>query len=202
MSLDLYDKALYKKIHELFPNVVNSSEDDAFKNSINNDVPTKEKDREDPSVVFPLISFWRTGNPPNLEEDGNYPTILRGRQRKNIEAMTSDMMRTFPVKISYQITIWSDKRVQVDDIYREFVMLFFVDEPYIRVQVDDTNTEDFSLILVDSEFNADTTSFSDRGRVYRQDIMIELPSAKLFYRYDGPKLIGPEVEPPDITING
>lgn len=198
-SLALYDKALYNKIHELFPNVVNSSEDSALSDSLDSDRGnSKEKlpDDKEIEVMLPLISFWRTDNPPAMSgfNEGNYAEILRGR-RNDVSQSNGFNLRTFPVSISYQITIWSDKRIEVDEIYQEFLMLFFVDEPYIKVTAvkadfmnEDTDDKDkvvveeeFSLQLEDSSSNIDVSSFSDRGRIYRQDIIVSIDNAKLFY---------------------
>lgn len=193
MSLALYDQALYDKIHELFDNVINADESSVFSEAYDIDVDTQEK-RKTPSIALPLISFWRTGNPPNLEGDGNYPSILKGRNYARFNCSDPQPYRTFPVLISYQISIWSDVRREVDEIFREFCMLFFVDEPYLTIRVANELYEDndgdkrkllideqFSLILIDSSTEIDTTSFPDRGRIYRQDIMIEVQNAKMFY---------------------
>lgn len=193
MSLDIYDKALYKKISEVFPNVINSTEDSTFDNVAekNMNIPTKELEDENPKVVLPLVSFWRTGNPPNIlaEGEGNYPAILRGVLRKDGYNLTGKYIRTFPISISYQISIWSDRRKEVDDIYREFLMMFIIDEPYLSIKVDEDYFEEFSLQLVDSFTNIDTMSFPNKGRLYRQDIVIDIPNAKLFYDGESTKLV-------------
>lgn len=189
MSLDLYDKALYKKISEVFPNVINSAEESVFDNLSEGktNINTKEKQDEVPKVMFPLISFWRTGNPPNMlgDGEGNYSSILRGRY---IE-IKEKRVRVFPISITYQLSIWSDRRKEVDDIYREFLMMFFVDNPYLKVEVEEEYIEEFSLQLIDSTTNIDTTSFLEKGRLYRQDIIIELPNAKLFYDGESSELM-------------
>lgn len=198
---------MYDKIHDLFPNTINADEESALSEAYNvsSKVGTKEdtKGKTEPKVVFPLISIWRTENPPNQEgsNEGNYPAILRGR-RFDVSNSNGFRVRTFPISITYQVSIWSDKRVEVDDIYAEFLMLFFVDEPYIRVRAveadfrnDDTGDkekviidEEFSIQLEDSSTTIDTTSFSDRGRMYRQDIIISIDNAKLFFLGDKSKI--------------
>ena len=195
MSLIYYDKALYDKIHDLFNNVVNADEYSALTEGSNlPEVPTKENSSDIKSkLTFPLISFWRVSNPPNLDTDGNYPQILKGH-RHDFDKSNYRAYRTFPVSITYQVSIWSDTRREVDEIYREFCMLFFVDEPYLKINIDNVKfvdeegedqvfnlSEEFSLQLVDSSTEIDTSSFSDKGRIYRQDIMIEIPNAKMFY---------------------
>lgn len=80
MSLGYYDKALYNKIHDLFDNVVNADDSSAFNEAAYSDTDTQENaSKKKPKITLPLISFWRTGNPPNFEQDGNYPAVLKGR---------------------------------------------------------------------------------------------------------------------------
>lgn len=182
MSLSAYDKALESKLKIVFPNVINSSEDSALFNSAErySNIPKKESDKSKATIALPMISFWRVENPPNIygSMEGNFPLVNKGLLLRDKD----NYIQSIPISIQYQVSIWSDRRQEVDDIYREFLMYILHDEPYLRVKVDKFNiTEDFTLLLVDSSTNIDTSSFIDGGRMYRQDIILEIDNAKLWY---------------------
>lgn len=182
MSLSAYDKALESKLKIVFPNVINSSEDSALFNSAErySNIPKKESDKSKATIALPMISFWRIENPPNIygSMEGNFPLVNKGLLLRDKD----NYIQSIPISIQYQVSIWSDRRQEVDDIYREFLMYILHDEPYLRVKVDKFNiTEDFTLLLVDSSTNIDTSSFIDGGRMYRQDIILEIDNAKLWY---------------------
>ena len=52
------------------------------------------------------------------------------------DKLIADFWRTLPVTLSYQITIWSDRRSEVDDIYRELMMYLVTDNPHITLKLD------------------------------------------------------------------
>lgn len=187
MSLDAYDKAMLHKLEEVFPNVINSADQSAFSNYAEHrhDVDKMEdSDKSLATITLPLISFWRVENPLNRfgSMEGNFAMIRQGILHKPTKD-TGQYLQTIPISIQYQVSIWSDKRKEVDDIYRELLMFLSYDEPYLRVKVEyEDVTEDFTLNITDTSTDIDTSSFTDSGRMYRQDIILEIDNAKLWYK--------------------
>lgn len=168
MSLKSYDIALLEKIKRVFPNTLITSESNALLLSGRGD-----KNLE---VNLPLITFDRINNQLAMREFGNDPMVRRGRMVKDETRVSS-----YPINITYQIDIWSDKRVEVDDIWRELVHFFYID-PEVSVKFDGIDEkEDFPLMLLDTDNTTDVTNFSESGRLYRQTISTEINQAKMMF---------------------
>jgi hypothetical protein len=188
MSLAAYDKGLlnYLKGALNFPNIINSAESKAFDSiaELMEDITNKKKIE----IQLPMISFWRIANPITEDTSGSFGLRHRGQSVKiDTDSSTGTRWRSLPVNLSYQITIWSDKRREVDDIYRELIMYLITDNPYISVQLEGmTEPQEFALQVVDSDTSTDVDSFSDKGRIYTQNIMVDVPSAQLIFSKDYP----------------
>ena len=185
MSLECYDKGVldYLKSHLNFPNIVNSSDDTAFNYSADENSRSK-----DLSIALPMISFWRISNNLINESGGNFRGKHEARvMSKDIPNKTAHYRRELEIVIDYQITIWASTRKVCDDIFRELAMLLVTDCPYIPVYIPGLEyPEKFDLIVTDTDTSIDLSEFSDKGRIYRQNLTIELPDAKLVFTKDSP----------------
>ena len=181
MSLAAYDEGLLKYLKGAlsFDNIINSAESKAFDNIADH----TDKVRVD----FPLISFWRIANPVDFS-GGNFAMRHRGKVVSNDYVdMKGTRWRALPVRITYQITIWSDKRREVDDIYRELMMYLITDNPHITVMMQGMDVpEDFVLEVTDTDTTTDVDSFADRGRIYTQNILVDVPEAQLLFSKEFP----------------
>lgn len=181
MSLAAYDTGLLNYLKEAlsFDNIINSAETKAFDNIADHTEGVK--------VNVPLISFWRISNPVATESD-NFPRRHRGKlMSTDLVSSTGVRWRTLPVTITYQITIWSDRRTEVDDIYRELMMYLITDNPHIVVKLEGMDTpEEFYIKVVDTDSTTDVDSFSDRGKLYTQNILVEVPDAQLLFSREVP----------------
>ena len=109
--------------------------------------------------------------------------------------------RALPVKLTYQITIWSDRRREVDDIYRELMMYLMTDNPHIEVMMEGLEVpEKFVLEVTDTDTTTDVDSFADRGRIYTQNILVDVPEAQLLFSKEFP--IASKIEPRFVIIDG
>ena len=182
MSLAAYDEGLLSYLKEAlsFDNIINSAESKAFDN-----ISDKT---EGVQVKFPMISFWRIANPVAIEGGGNFPMRHRGKlMSSDTESSTGVRWRALPVNLSYQITIWSDRRREVDDIYRELIMYLMTDNPHIVVKLEGMDTpEEFVVQVIDTDTSTDVDSFSDKGRIYTQNIMVDIPEAQLLFSREIP----------------
>lgn len=177
-GLGAYDEGLlnYLKGALNFPNIVNAADSKAF------DV-SADKISHKVEVQLPMISFWRIANPLTYEGGGNFAMRHRGmRMSTNEQEGTAVAWRSLPVTLSYQLTIWSDRRSEVDDIYRELMMYLLTDNPHIKIQLEGMDVpEEFYIHVVDTDTSTDVDSFSDRGRLYTQNIMIDVQDAQLIF---------------------
>lgn len=194
MSLAAYDTGLlnYLKGALNFDNIINSAESTAFSNAGDHD--------EKSEVKLPMISFWRVSNPIELP-GGNFPMRHRGKiMSQDFENLKGVRWRALPVRITYQITIWSDRRTEVDDIYREMMMYLMTDNPHIVVMMDGMDKpEEFLLEVTDTDSTTDVDSFADRGRIYTQNILVDVPDAQLLFSREFP--ISKNIEVRSIVVS-
>lgn len=195
MSLAAYDEGVLKYLKDAmnFDNIINSAESRAFEDVAEHTDKVK--------VKFPLISFWRIANPVDFP-GGNFAMRHRG---KIVQTDYTDQKgvrwRALPVKLTYQITIWSDRRREVDDIYRELMMYLMTDNPHIEVMMEGMEVpEKFVLEVTDTDTTTDVDSFADRGRIYTQNILVDVPEAQLLFSKEFP--IASKIEPRFIIIDG
>lgn len=181
MSLAAYDEGVLKYLKDAlnFDNIINSAESRAFDDIAEHTDKVK--------VKFPMISFWRTANPVDFP-GGNFAMRHRGKTvLTNYTDNKGVRWRALPVKLTYQITIWSDRRQEVDDIYRELMMYLITDNPHIEVMMEGMEVpEKFVLEVTDTDTTTDVDSFADRGRIYTQNILVDVPEAQLLFSKEFP----------------
>lgn len=169
MSLKCYDEAIMEKVKKVFPNVTWADEDGALNRNA-------EKDNK-LVATLPLITLYRTNNTFNFEQFGNDSHTRRGRYVLPSE----ERIKAFPVNIFYQMDIYSDKRVEVDDIWREIIQFFYTD-PEIDVHFEGLEIPyKYVVWLVDTDNTTDVSSFSDKGRIHRQTINLEVRQAQMLF---------------------
>lgn len=169
MSLKCYDEGLMNKVKKVFPNVTWADDESALNRNA-------EKDGK-VVATLPLITLYRTNNTFNFDRFGNDSHTRRGRYVLPDEVR----IKAFPVNIFYQMDIYSDKREEVDDIWREICQLFYID-PEIDVHFDGIEIPyKYVCFLVDTDNTTDVSSFSDRGRIHRQTINLEVRQAQMLF---------------------
>ena len=195
MSLAAYDEGVLKYLKDAmnFDNIINSAESRAFGDVAEHTDKVK--------VKFPLISFWRIANPVDFP-GGNFAMRHHGKiVRTDYTDQKGVRWRALPVKLTYQITIWSDRRREVDDIYRELMMYLMTDNPHIEVMMEGMEVpEKFVLEVTDTDTTTDVDSFADRGRIYTQNILVDVPEAQLLFSKEFP--IASKIEPRFVIIDG
>lgn len=178
MSLLRYDIAMKEKLENVFPNVMMVSNSETLEKYASDHSEGSKK----VEVKVPLISFYRMNNAFNFSGFGNDPHIRRGRYVKEEKLR----LKAFPILIQYQIDIWSDKRQEVDDIWREIIMMFY-EEPEIDVSFEGlTEIQSYVVHLVESDNTSDISSFYNVGRMWRQTISLEVRQAQMIFTSDAP----------------
>lgn len=180
MSLECYDKGLlgYLQEHLNFTNIVNADEERALLYSAD-----MISDSKDLVIKLPMISFWRISNNLTNESAGNFFAKHSGRiMSKDKSKLKGYGVRELDINIIYQITIWASTRKVCDDIFRELAMLLITDDPHVPVFIPGMDSpEYFDVIVTDSDTSIDLSEFDDKGRLYRQNLTVELPDARLVF---------------------
>lgn len=188
MSLERFDEAFKRKLEAVFPNVVSAYPDTALAESAKNRLESDEivPDEEDSqaeknlTVSVPLISFWRLNNVPDLYGWGNDPVTRRGTYRT--EDRQPSRVKAYPIKIAYQVDIWSDKRKEVDAIWRE-ILQFLFEEPNLEVIFEGLDLpEEFEMEIINSDNTSDIMAFTKTNNLHRATLTIEVPRAKLLFK--------------------
>lgn len=170
MDLYSYDNALIDKLTKVFPNVINCSDDKVLSYS--------EDDDEENNVSLPMISFWRLNSDFNLE-NFNYSGTMRGRPMTKLNNTKGLNIQEIPINLIYQIDLWSDRRYEVDQLYKE-LLFYLIQEPYLNVLCEtDMTVRDFYFKITDTNTSIELAEFNDNGKIYRQIITIECDSAVL-----------------------
>lgn len=174
MSLKCFDEAMVKKLTDVFPNVQNAQEERWSSDAIDDNAELR----------LPLITVWRVSNPLAFGQFSN-DRMVRGGWRHPESRETGLKIKGLPVRVQYQIDIISNKRVEVDDIFRELAM-FLYESGVLEVEFsmgEDTEPilREFTLQILDNNPATDYASFSDRGRLYRETINVEIPNAELIF---------------------
>ena len=129
-------------------------------------------------VKLPLISVYRMNHSIDFESFGSDPMARRGR----FDTYQNSRIKELPVNIIYQIDIFSDKREDVDGIWRELVQTF-IENPLIKVHFDGLEeTWEFACFITDSDNTSDVNSFTDVGRLWRETITIEVRNASMVFK--------------------
>lgn len=175
MTLQCFDQAVVKKLQNVFPNVVSSQEERLSSDGIDSNAELR----------IPLIYVWRTSNALALGVYSSDPMVRRGLWHPNDDDDYGKYLRSLPVTITYQIDIISDKRSEVDDIFRELAY-FLYKKDSLSVEFDLGDNEEplvreFTIKLLDNSPGTDYGSFSDRGRLYRETLNIEISNASLLF---------------------
>lgn len=180
MSLECYDQGLlrYLQDHLNFTNIVNAEDEKALSYSVD-----MISDAKDLKIKLPMISFWRMSNNLTNESAGNFFAKHSGRlMSKDTSKLKGYGVRELDVNIVYQITIWASTRKVCDDIFRELAMLLITDDPHVPVYIPGMESpEYFDIIVTDSDTSVDLSNFEDQGRLYRQNLTVEMPDARLVF---------------------
>ena len=139
---------------------------------------------EDDNVNFPLISLNRT-NWSIRYNDLNFAQSRTGVLNRVNDDNTLSVMKVIPIRLDYQLDIYTVDRPTNDEIYRE--LLFYIDNnPTLEVKIPYTlDTSHVFNIFFNSDINdnSDTVEHINRGVLYRFTSTLFSNDAYLF---DGP----------------
>ena len=170
MSLKSVDFALKSYLRDIYPNTEFTAESSAF---------TEGFTDNDLVVKLPMITLDRISTQPT-QDYYNYPSIRRGGVRfENPEQTYQD--RGLGVDLVYQINIWSDDRYEADDLWREVLMYFTLNQSLTVKYENSDLIKDYTMLITGNDQINDYDSFTDIGRLYRHAITIEIDGVRMVF---------------------
>lgn len=174
MSVSLYDEAIVKKLRfwTSDTNVSVSDPDTLF---------TYRADAQgDDQIKLPVISLNR--GPIKLIRTGKLPLSKEGiKLVANDKKVTT--LRAIPMRLSYQLDIYTRYRKESDDLVRELVFKL-VNNPRLEIEIpyeDSQYTHKFTLTLEDDiEDNSDVAQHLEKGEYYRITLNLVIEDAYMF----------------------
>lgn len=146
-------------------------------------------------IKLPLVSVTRTGM-SKIAERTSHAQIFTGdlSSTKLVPLSTSDLkkLQFIPIRINYQLDVWSYDREENDSLIRELVWLYsqhpthLVDIPYgLNIR------HNFNIFMDDDiEDNSDVVNHSSRGEYFRQTLNLYTDDA---YLWKTSQYINPEL---------
>lgn len=170
----LYDNAILDKFRELF---------DTDKIFI---VPPERAKMiraqlDDDTIKFPLISLDRRGW-TMLDDRNNWPTSVKGIPDSINNDGSANILHAIPIKIEYQLDVFTVDKVSCDEILRELIFYFKL-HPTMRVHIPyglETNHNFNVYFNPEVEDNSDTVEHINKGVLYRYTASFYTDDAYLF----------------------
>lgn len=169
-----YDEAIIENFRRIFSNgkIYIVPPEDAF-----NLIGTVNTD----NVKLPMISLLRSpgwslldSRPHNMKFEGK---IVK------VEDDEVTLLRAIPIRINYQLDVWTESRLENDLIMRELIF-YLSTNPTLQVNINYDNfsgKHDFNLFIDgEVEDNSDLVAHKDRGRYFRQTISLYTDDAYLW----------------------
>lgn len=187
MSVYAYDEAIVQNFRRIFENgkIYIVPPEDMF--SL---MGTVKQD----NIKMPMIGLRRPGW--NLLDARPHRMKFEGVIADISEEKDVTLLQAIPIRINYQIDIWTESRLENDLILRELIF-YLSTRPTLQVEIvykDFVGKHNFNL-LIDGEVedNSDLVAHKDRGRYFRQTISVYTDDAYLWKTsMRGPTIIDPD----------
>lgn len=175
--LYLYDKVIVDKFKKLF-------NDDRITIQPPENAIRYTAQLEDDNINFPLISLNRT-NWSMRSNDISFAQSRTGVLNRVNDDNTLSVMKIIPIRMDYQLDVYTVDRLSNDEIYRE-LLFYFLSNPTLTVNIPYTlDTEHVFNLFFNADIvdNSDTVEHVNRGVLYRYTSTFYTDDAYLF---DGP----------------
>ena len=123
---------------------------------------------EDDDVNFPLISLNRTNWSIRMS-DLNFAQSRTGVLNRVNDDNTLSVMKIIPIRMDYQLDVYTVDKPSNDEIYRE-LLFYFLNNPTLEVEIPYTleSKHLFNLYFNDEIIdNSDTVEHVNKGVLYR-----------------------------------
>lgn len=173
----LYDESLINKFNSIFSNskkkIYITNTEDVF----NLEAYLKDND----TVKLPIISIVRSGT--SLSDNRPHYMKFNGLVSKLEEGDIATHIKAIPIRISYQIDVWTESRLENDLIVRELVFYFSTNPTLsINIPYNNANVEHVFNIFIDNDIedNSDISEHKNRGRYFRQTLVFYTDDAYMW----------------------
>ncbi len=173
--MHLYDDAIISKFRELFDS------DSIFIVPPERAKETRAQLDQNGDVKFPLISLDRRGW-SMIPEVSNWTASRKGVADSITADGQANLMHIIPIRINYQLDIYTVDRVSCDEIMRELIFYFLL-HPSMRVKIPyglDTEHKFNLFFNSDIEDNSDTVEHINKGVLFRYTANLYVDDAYLF----------------------
>ena len=174
MSVKAYDDSIIKKFRQIF------NDDTIYILPVENAIRfSAQLNRDD--VKFPMISTTRLGYSIR-NSDINYTAKMIGSFTTRDGKNNNIFAQTVPIRIEYQMDVFTVDRQSCDEIVRELIF-FFLQHPTLQAHFDyGLNIEhNFNLYLNDEIVdNSDTVEHVNTGVMFRNTLTFYTDDARLF----------------------
>lgn len=173
MSVYLYDNAIV----ETFKSIIN--DDRIYITPAENVIRTIARLNSD-EVKFPMISLTRTGTvlqPSHFSMRYDGAPVLTDYDSKIVQKL-----QAMPIRINYQIDIWTRNREENDNLVRELVFYLSTHQAmYVDIPYDLNEKHVFTFALDNSiDDNSDIISHKNSGEYFRQTLTAYVDDAYLW----------------------
>lgn len=176
MSVKSYDEAIINKFREVF------NTDTVYILPVENAIRFEAQLTKD-NIKFPLISTNRLGY-SIITSQVNQAAKMIGSFKGRDDDNTNVFVQTIPIRIEYQLDIFTKDRASCDEITRELIFFFF-QHPTLKAHFDyGLNIEhNFNLFLNDDIVdNSDTIEHINNGVMFRNTLTFYTDDSRLFRR--------------------
>ena len=173
--MHLYDDAIISKFRELFDT------DRIFIVPPERAKETRAQLDKNDDIKFPLVSLDRRGW-SMLPENSNWTSTVKGVADSITSDGKANLMHVIPIRINYQLDIYTVDRVSCDEIMRELIFYFKL-HPSMRVKIPyglDTEHKFNLFFNNDIEDNSDTVEHINKGVLFRYTANLYTDDAYLF----------------------
>lgn len=174
MSVKCYDDAIVKRFRAVF------GTNNVYVLPVENAIRfTAQLKRDD--VTFPLISTTRLGYSV-VGDNVNYNAKMTGSFVRREDDNNNTFATSIPIRIEYQMDVFTVDRESCDDIVRELIF-FFLTRPTLVAHFDyglDIK-QNFTLLMNDDIVdNSDTVEHINNGVMFRNTLTFYVDDARLY----------------------
>ena len=176
MSVKSYDEAIINRFRELFDtNIV-------YILPVENAIRFEAQLTKD-NIKFPLISTNRLGYSV-ISSQVNQAAKMIGSFKGRDDNNTNIYVQTLPIRIEYQLDVFTKDRASCDEITRE-LLFFFYQHPTLKAHFEYGLNIDhnFNIFLNDDVVdNSDTIEHINNGVMFRNTLTFYTDDSRLFRR--------------------
>jgi hypothetical protein len=203
MAINYYDEAITQKIKSW---LADSSQLRVFSpDEYNRIIQLNAEDSKDAPLQLPMITVSRNKDieiAANIKQNRSFDGLII---QNNKETATTVHLNVIPIKTTYQIDIWTKKKIEADEYVRQYIFKL-INNPQIIIEIPYNNyiirhTANLRVLTTISD-TSDISTHIFPGQFYKWTIQLELQDGFLFSvpQKQGWRIIGVELTTADKII--